>query len=286
MAELSARSLLRRKITGDLGLLIEAPYTRVDADTATVDKLADIAPNPEIMRDAFFYVLSGGDAETWSRITAFNYPAANTIDLAVGILVDATADLLSEMYFMLNVDDWNRVVNEALTELWRWDRQSIPLIANTNEYALASWIQTGGQVGEILFRDTNPTPAIEGPAPTWTIQEDDNVLTLKIFQLPALVTNVNVIVKARHYYDELVTDAATTTCPLQLITQAGVLKGAEKIFKTRGKAMRDLFGQTLIVAQKKLDEQKQEHMPKIIAREFVHDGDWTPGRDFEITAGW
>ena len=56
MAENSSRSLLRRKITGDLGLLIEAPYLRVDGNTATVDKLADIAPNPEIMRDAFFYV--------------------------------------------------------------------------------------------------------------------------------------------------------------------------------------------------------------------------------------
>ncbi len=286
MAELSARSLLRRKITGDLGLLIEAPYTRVDADTATVDKLADIAPNPEIMRDAFFYVLSGTDAGTWSRVTQFLYPASNNIDLAVGILGDVTADLLSEIYFMLDVDNWNRVINEALTELWRWDRQSIPLIANTNEYALASWIQTKGQIAEVLFRDTNPTPAVEGPAPTWTIQEDDNVLTLKILSLPVQVTNINVIVKARHYYDELVTDAATTTCPLQLITQAGVLKGAEKIFKTRGKAMRDLFGQTLIVAQKKLDEQKQEHMPKLIAREFVHDGDFVPGSDFAHEPGW
>lgn len=286
MAETSSRALLRRKITGDLGLLIEAPYTRVAAGQATVNKLADIAPNPEIMRDAFFSPIAGDDLALWSRITQFNYPSANTIDLATDILTDATADLDSEIYFMLNVDDWVRVVNEALTELWRWDRQSIALIANTNEYALASWVQTKGQIGEILFRDTTPTPAIEGPAPSWTINEDDNVLTLKLFALPAQVANLNVIIKARHYYDELDTDADTTTCPLQLITQAGVLKGAEKIFKTRGKAMRDLFGQTLIVAQKKLDEQKQEHMPKIIAREFVHDGDWTPGRDFEITPGW
>jgi hypothetical protein len=286
MAEASARSLIRRKVAGDLGLLIEAPYTRVDADTATVDHLADVTPNPEIMRDAFFYVLSGSDAGEWSRITGFNYPTNNNVDLAVGILADVTADLLSEIYFMLDLDNWNRVVNEALTELWRWDRQTIPLIANTDEYALASWIQTSGQIGEVLFRDTNPSPPLEGPVPAWTLQEDDNVLTLKILQLPAQVTNVNIVVKARRYYAELATDAATTTCPLQLITQAGVLKAAEKIFKTRGRAMRDLFGQTLIVAQKKLDEQKADHMPKIIAREFVHDGDWNPTRDFELTPGW
>lgn len=285
MAENSSRSLLRRKITGDLGLLIEAPYLRVDGNTATVDKLADIAPNPEIMRDAFFYVISGTDKGKWSRVTAFNYPSNNTVDLAVSILVDETSQI-SEFYFMLDPDNWDRVINEALTELWRWDRASIALLANTNEYVLPDWIQTAGQIGEVLFRDTNPSPPIEGPAPSWTVQEDDNVLTMKLFSQPGSVTNVNLIVKARRYYSELDVDVDATTFPIQLIIQAGVLKAAEKIFKTRGRAMRELFGQTLIIAQRKLDEQKLQHMPKIIAREFVHDGDWNPASDFETTPGW
>src|SRR3990172_2250362 len=67
------------------GLLVEAPAVNVDADTYTINKLAEVAPDPFRMRDSFLY-------KSQAATTAAYSPDAVTL------AVDITAAQTSFVY--------------------------------------------------------------------------------------------------------------------------------------------------------------------------------------------
>jgi hypothetical protein len=268
MAETLTLKEIREQIMGNAGLLMNPiTATLVDGDTYTINELADLSPDPFRMRDSYLYKPS---AEEFRRVLSFGYPTNNNVELARAFTANATINP-AQIYFLLDPPEINRSINEGLTSLYTVERTTVALVANTNEYAIANALHTKTQVLNVLFRDTTGVTDIqEMAAPFYKLIEDDNVVTLHIItneQYP-VVSNTSVVVVWRKYYTSLANDAATTTCPRELILPKAAVSLYHKLFKRHGNQAKNLFAQDLAVAEKTYMEARELIIAPAEAREL------------------
>ena len=285
---------LRRLAAKELGLLVDVPAAEVGAVTVTtldIAKLADVAPNVETMRDAFVLnrtLTESADAVDYARVISFGYPATNIVTLARAPVATWLTSHDYEVYWILNPEEWMDSLNESLRPLWHVERSAmVPYVANQDEYALGTDLKTQGDLLELFERDNNPAPPLEGKLPAYSILEDRHIVTVKLHLTPSgPITNRGIVVKYRKRYPTLDESTADIVAPDVLAVPAGALKGAEKIFKKRGKGMKELFGMAMVVLERELRIAKDEIMPKFVARDFVSDDEWVPAKDLDFIFSW
>lgn len=268
MALTTTLKVLREAIADQLGLLIRTSIS-VDADPVfTVPSLSDKTPDAEKMRDSYLY--QSGELR---RILTYGYPTNDqvTVTRATAITVGA-----AEIYFMLDPDELNTAINEALQELYFIDRATLTLLANTYTYVLPTWIQQRGQVLGAKWRDITLLTSIpsEEEVSSYRIIEQTNVCTLFINQALRDITTFDVQVSARRMYGTLATDSATTTCPYPLIFAVATVKVLHKLFNKYGKGITSLFGQKMVVAEGEMAKNKMDWLPKLTAREYIEEEAW------------
>ena len=342
MAETLTLKQIRETIAGKAGLLIDAlSAIYVDADTYTIDKLADLTPDPFRMRDTYLYKPSAATTAAYSpvatvngahtaavtvlaytstgdpvtagdvivvnglekmlvelvdtttntltvrrgydgttavsyvggetivrgagpefrRITKFNYPTANTVDLARAFTFNAS--FVGQIYFLINPDRLNTAIGEALQnpQLRTIERTAITFINNQNEYALPVGVHSKTQILGVYLRDASSADVSEASMPAWKLIEDDNAVTLHIITLPTFDSNVGFVVVWRKFFAALGHDAAATTCPRELVIPQAEVEMYKQIIKTHGSVAKQTFMQDLVLAEKAL----QEHIATVIA---------------------
>lgn len=268
MADTLTLKEIRETIMGRAGLLF-SPVVATTIGTAsyTINELADLSPDPFRMRDSFLYKPT---AEEFRRILSFGYPTNNNVVLSREFTAAATISP-AQIYFLLDPPECNRTISEAHQSLYTIERTSISLVANQNEYAIANALHTKTQVLNILYRYTvGGADIYETAAPAFKLIEDDNVVTLHLItneQTPA-VANTSVVVVWRKYYGALATDAATTTCPRELILPKAEMALFKKLFKRHGDAAKRIFGQDLSIAEKDFMEARELIIAPSEAREL------------------
>jgi len=332
-------------------LLIEAPAVNVDADTYTINKLAEVSPDPFRMRDSFLYksqaattaayspdavtlavditaaqtsfvytctsdpiqaghvikienekmlveivtaatntvqVQRGYDGTTaaahdgdpaplavvqaaapeFRRITTFGYPATNNVDIDRAFTF--AESFLGQIYFMINPDDLKDCINESLQHpsIRTIERTTIAFVNNQNEYVLPNAVHTKTQILGVYLRDSTSTDIIEQHAPAWKPIEDDNAVTLHYITLPDFSSTVDMVVVWRKFFSPLASDAATTTCPRELIVPKATFEMYKKLFLKHGETAKRTFGQDAAIAEKEWMEYQMQVIAVAEAREL------------------
>ena len=291
MAETTTRKTIREAAARHLGLLIEALVTSVSAegnDRIVVDKLADITPDAERMRDSWVYHPNGTNETNWRRIQKYDYPNSREVLVSRDFNPVPTATDPIQIYMMLDPDEWNALINQALQRLYFVDRIAVPIIADEKEYALSAageiWLQSSGQIHSIKFRRTAEAGLeTEQEVSAYSIQEDTNVLTIKLHSPPPSATQYQMIIVGRRNYAAISTDAATTTCPYPLLLRAVVVAAVHKIFEKYGANIKRLYGSTSIIEERELEKEKARWLPQLQSREYVQQEEW---EGVEIDSVW
>lgn len=266
MAETITRKALREAAAGDLGIKIESSIT-ADADPVfTIPDMADNVPDVQKLQDAFLF-----QGTEWRRITDYTYPSTVTVTRTSGITTGA-----AQIYFFMTPDELNDALNEALTELYFEDIETISLVANTYVYTLPTWMQQKGQFLAAKWRDITSvaTDPQEQHVASFMLKEDANSMTIKIQELLRDITTWDLQISGRHNYASLASDAATTTCPRPLIVPAVKVRILHKLSQKFGKGMMSLFGPKMVISERELMIAKSDWLPKLKAREIIEEEFW------------
>ncbi|MEM3169956.1 MAG: hypothetical protein QW838_04210 [Candidatus Nitrosotenuis sp.] len=123
----------------------------------------------------------------------------------------------------------------------------------------AHWLQTVGQVERVFFQHISSDGRVsERAAPAYSLIQDANAVQLLLAALPETLDGVSVVVEGRHFYEELTTETATTTCPRPLLKAAAKVEALRMIWATMGEAeAKQLFGQEMLKAEQELVDQKR-----------------------------
>ncbi len=188
------------------------------------------------------------------RITTFNYPTTNTVDIARAFTFQE--DFVGQIFFLIDPDDIRKSISTALKnpQVRTIERTTITFVNNTNEYALPTGLHSKTQVLGVYFRDASSSDVSEQSAPAWKIIEDDNALTLHFITLPTFNANVAFVVVWRKFFSPLTFDAETTTCPEELLIPQAEFELFTKIFKQHGDTARRMFAQDMAIAEKRVQE--------------------------------
>jgi hypothetical protein len=272
MAINTTRKSIREAAMDDMGLYI--PVAAVDdVNTGdrqvTVNKLLDASPNPEWLRDCFV-TANGSD---YRRVT-------NAAALPVLSLTDNVVDLgtggACAIYFLLSPEECNQVIDRTLTsELHAPTRLEIPLVANQNEYAMPADLQSRADIMGLHWRDVNTATApSEDEVASVRWLESDNGLVAHLPALPALISNVSMVVVYKKRFSALASDTATTTCPFDLAWRAVEVQLLNKLDNKFGAGMSGKFTKAWARADRELTKLRNIHMPPLMARDFTWDREW------------
>jgi hypothetical protein len=260
MAVTTTRQQAKEAAADMLGLFLTATVDAVSGTSVTITKLLDAAPDSDRMKNAFITK----DGAVFRRITVGpDGSGVCTISQAIsGLIADDTVGI----YWLLNPEEWNNLVDEVLTSLYRVRRATITLVDETNEYALESVttptgdIQAQTQILGFVFRETSTSNILEEDAAAVRIIEDDNGITLHLTRLPEQGNaNLSLEVVYRSYYSALATDSTTTNCPYPLFVRALEVAALHKLVKRYGnKGVKAMFGMEMVIAERELARLKND----------------------------
>lgn len=278
--ETTTRKVIREAVAGELGLLHEDVVASVPSgvgnDQLELTKLADLTPDPERIRDSFIFHPNGTNYTNWRRILKFNFPASQKVSVTRAFDPVPVANEPVQVYFMLDIDEWNRCIDEALKDLFFVDRTAITWVNSpeTREYALPSWIQYQGQVLYVRNRYTATGKETEEGLGSYSLIEDANAVTLKLPHAAPDTNTYQGVVAANHPYSALANDASTTTCPYPLLKANVKVHVLHKIFTKFGQTVKKNYGQAIMIAEKDLADAKAKWMPPLVARDYILEDEW------------
>lgn len=297
MATDITRKQLRESAASGLRLMTPVIAGAVDENNHTIRIPA--APNkiPDAMTlTGGAYIMSTEDNATgneWFRILRYaNKTTLDTFELAAGPDNISEGDSLA-IYQLLNPDDMNDCVNEAMGELWRTRRIPITFVENENTYpcddladpegGFCTWITTRSLIERIEIKDVfgQTIDLLE-----WAgvkITEDNNSVTIHFTYLPGWQQSASlsaVLVVSQYYVqpDTLLTDDDdTVVCPFgfaNLAVQVKILKKAFLLFGAE--QMRARFGAQLSLKEAELMKLKQQLMPPMTGNGYTIEENYTP----------
>jgi len=158
---------------------------------------------------------------------------------------------------ILDPPAWDDCLNEALTQTPRRDRFTTPLLANTWEYALPSWVQIEEQVEAVKLRYAPAGSRPQEISAMHLKQEDENAVSIQLRTLPADVVDVSLLVDARRYYTALQADTATTTMPLRHLRAVGAEVAANRILHELGASGKEVFGVSMAIIRDKANNARK-----------------------------
>ena len=262
-------------VASSLGRLIDTVVdAAVDSKTFTISRVLDVVPDEEALRDRFLY--NPTTPQEWRRINAVSGPNVVCVQDFTNPPVD---DAAVQIYSILNPSEWRDAVNIALPKLYFEDRVSIPLVANTNLYTptSADWLQSEGQILRYYFRDitSGATNIEEVSVPAVRPIEEDNALSFYLLSTLADITNVSLVVVAKHPFDKLTSDAGTTKCPYDLLIGQSKIEALKLIWNRLGSARaKQLFGMHLVTAERELNQAKARWLPMATGEELRMEEAW------------
>lgn len=256
MAETTTRQALREAASSDLKLRFRGTATGSSGTEVTVVDFSDLWSEAMAPLAAYLNPESNDD---FRRIDNFD-PSTGLITLNRASVADGLVDL----HLILTPVDWNEAINTALGSLYFVDRTEETPLSGISLYVLgAAWIQTRKQIERVMFEwEEGSEPwTNQEDAPSYRILEDANAISLMFGVIPQNLTNLKIVVEARHYFEELATDAATTTCPEQLAKAAVTVEALRRIWHILGeKEAKAQFGLEMRVAEERLVDKKKQHV--------------------------
>lgn len=283
MAETTTRLILREQCANELGLRFTGTATVAATDSITLPEIGDRFS--EAMAPLAAFISEDSDPEDFRRITGY---AAGTGVLTTSRDHGFDPGAMS-IYTILTPVEANQQLNLGLRGLYFEDRFSVTPVSGQSLYSLsgAPWIQTREQVLGLRFQTASGTPVWtrEEDVPAWDAFIDGNAVSILIPSMPASISDLAIIVVARHFYEELATDEATTTCPRQLAKAAIKVKMLTRIWDLVGEqeAM-VLFGAEKRDAEGELVKQMKMHVPQV-EQHPVHFDRNVLGAELAVPAG-
>lgn len=273
-------TLTRQQIREDaaelLGLFAGTTVDIVTGAVLTIDNLEHLIPNGERARDA--YVTK--DGEVYRRITT-SLNSNNEVTLTSSLPGLDNGDTVG-IYFLLPPTAMTTAINDEVSVLSHEVREPITLVANVNEYALPAWVTNRSQLLDVIFRKEESTKFREYKAPSFEVQTDDDVVTLRLIHVPLDLTDWSLIVRLRKYYDELTTESSTTTIPYPLASRLARVAIYKRLRKQYGSEfVKKIFGWEAVEAEREYQAMKQEHEPPIQVTSLYQDFEWD-GPDFPL----
>lgn len=294
----ASRKTIREFVAGKMGRLMEVTIASVDGSDhklITVTGLSDFSEDDERLQDAYLCWNEDGDDVGdneilhWRRIVAAN-TAAEQVHLNRVYDDDPPADTDARIISLMNPDDWNKSINEALIQLYFRERSDVTLDdtkqTTGREYVLPSYVQFKGQVLDVYYRET--TTGHESPVPRYKLNEAENVVTLKLIDPQMPSATFGLVVEANRFYPPLNEDDWGTTCPTPLWQAAVQVAAIHKVNNKYGERFKRTFAQDLAIAERNLSEMRASVLPKHQTREYTMDDDWD-GPDIDIffeSSGW
>jgi len=279
----ASRKTIREWVASKLGRLHRVAITidGVDNTLYDVPEIVDITGDEERLVD--WYLMLDDDSATpeWRRVTAISLDLAQlSITRAFGAA--PAADSPAVLYGLLNPDEWNEAVDEALTVLHFPDRTEMDLEITTDsngnettakEYSLPSWIQTRGQFKAAKYRNLTTLHETEVARYRLTESMTDGV-KLVIIDTPPSPTSYSLMIEGMRWHTRLDEDQWGTTCPQPLWQAAVEVSAIHKVMKKYGQRFKAQFSQDLAMAERELLQMRAAILPAIQTREFIDDTDW------------
>jgi len=252
---------------------------KVDNKTFTIPRILDLVPDEETLRDWFLYITdrAGPKAAEWRRVDTVS---TSNVVCVQDFTNPPLADEYVQLYSILTPDQWRLAVKTALANLYFEDRVEITLASEQNLYtpaAGAEWLQSKGQILRYLFRDTSSgaTNITEESVGFIRPIEEDNALKFYLPNLSSSVTNIKLIVVARHPYEAPANDAATTTCPAPLLKAQAKWEALMLIREYLGAAKaKQLFGMAMVVAEQEMSKQRARWLPMGTFQDLREEEPW------------
>jgi hypothetical protein len=280
----ASRKTIREWVASKLGRLHRVSITVDGGDPTLYDvpELPDITGDEERIADWYLMLDDGSATPEWRRVTSASL-SASQLSISRAFAAAPVAGEAAVLYGLLNPDEWNEAINEALTTLYFPDRHEITLVEDEREYALPTWVQTRGQVIGVRYR--NLTTAREEPVPRFRIHESmSDGVKLVLMDDPWSPSSYSLILEASRWHSRLDEDDWGTTCPQQLWQAAVEVSALHKVMKKYGQRFKAQFAQDLAIAERELLQMRAAILPTVQAREYATDDDWA-GPDIDAFFG-
>ena len=268
MSETISRQLIREEVSADLKLRFRGTGSGSAGINITVVEFSDLFT--ESLAPLAAYLSPAGNPTDFRRIVQFT-------DGTGAIILNraSVADGLVDAHFILSGQDWIDAINEALRTLYFTDRVSITPVDGQSLYplqAIAPWIHSQNMIEKIKYRwtPTSTPPWIqENDAAVLDIIEDGNSVDILFGAMPAFSDDLSIIIEGRHYYEDLGTEVATTTCPEQLVKAATKVEALKKVWNIMGQdEAKAMFQREMTDAEAELVNEKKRHISQVEARPF------------------
>ena len=284
MAETISRRVLREAVSHELKLRYRGTASAVGASSLTVVEFSDLFSEAMAPLAAYF-VEAEDDNVDFRRVLDFD-DVTGVITANRALPAGLANGNLVDLYFIITPVDWNSAAMDAIRKLYFTDRITIPPVSGESLYAIPEgWLQRRGQVERIVFRWTSNDRDQEIDAASYDLIEDANAVSILFGALPTEdVSSFSIIVEGRHFYEELATDAATTTCPKQLAKAQLKVDALRRVWAVMGEAeAKKMFETEMKQAQLELLDAKKLHVPQTQVSP-VHVQRAQPGPEMAMTS--
>jgi len=276
---------IREACAKSLGLYLEVTTNTntVNAHTIlTCPDLEDKVVDNEYLRSAYVW----RSESEWRRVESTDVPNA-TITVTRGFATQVAANSVMKVYRLLSPDEWKTAADDGLRDKFFKDRITVPLVDGQREYTPnAAWLKTEGQIVRMLFRDVNDgsTKPVESAVAAVRVSEVDHVVKVILPTQPN-ITNVSLIIEARHYFDAATNDNTTYSLPNKLSEAAVKREALRQIFHKLGPAAKKVFGQQMVLTEQDLAAAEARWLDTTVRRDLF-DEDVPLGGDPGASAGW
>lgn len=234
----STRLLVRQTAAGRLaGLTTGAATSTGTAPTSGVTdttNLLDTGDSTYNYNGEYFMFTSGLNASVEKRIASF-VPSAGSVAVGNPFASNIAIADTFEINAHLSPSQWNICINAALRRCMRRREESVTIVTNQNQYSLSTLtdLTREKQVIEVVLQRGAAgvkTRRTLSPLSEYEIWEDDDVLTLNLIgaQTANTADSLEILVCYLGPYAALSTDAATTTCDLDLVVTGTLLQALER----------------------------------------------------------
>lgn len=263
MAETTTRLQIREAVAADLRQFFRSTIQAVNAAVITVDQMRDFAPDRYRLKDGYLWIQDG----QWRRVGDFN-SSTGEVTLNRAFNPQPSASDPVAWYGSLEPPEYDKSIDDALTDTARREMYETAVVAQTWDYAMPTWVFSKDDLVQIRLRYA-PSGAAPQEYPVAHIKrETANGVTVQLAQLPITVADYTLVVEAKRRYAPLASDAATTTCPLALARYLVGERVAERILHEVGGEARQNFGVSMTLIRERATEARRKLLNIAAQRDF------------------
>lgn len=287
MAQTTTRATIRQRASAELRLRYQGKITQVDTVALTIPAIGD----------RFSLATAPLAAYTWPHESTPNFDNFRRIvdfNPTTGIVTVNRAhtgsinDLDCSVFLILTPSDWNECIDAGIQALYVVEQIEITPVEGQSLYSLPTgkeWVQSRQQIQRLWFKFT-PTnsPEYHRDVPVYKLLPSANTMQILIELMPDEdVSQYKIVVEARHHYQALSTDAATTTCPQDLAVCATKLEALRRIWSILGeREAKTLFGADMAATERQYVDLSRDYVEQVVHTP-IHTEKAPPGPEMAVT---